>query len=137
MINDKDVKRLSDAALEAMKHSYSPYSDFSVGAAILCSDGSIYSGTNIENASFPAGICAERSALAAAVSAGHRDFEAIAVCGGKNGKAEDECPPCGICRQMLSEFFSENAEFILISGKGTRKVSMKELLPLSFGKKML
>lgn len=90
---------LYDLAMRAAEFSYSPYSRFSVGAALLCQDGKTFTGCNIENQSFPAGICAERSALAAAVSAGERSFTAIAVASPQWG-----ITPCGMCRQALSEF---------------------------------
>ena len=91
---------LVDLALQARENAYAPYSNFSVGAALLCADGSVFTGCNIENASFPCGICAERTAAAKAISEGHRDFVALAVA----GASEAICTPCGLCRQFLYEF---------------------------------
>ena len=132
------ISKLIEAAIEAKSNSYSPYSKFAVGAAILCKDGNIYRGCNIENGAYPTSICAERVALFKAVSEGARKFEAIAVVGGPegaDGKAEikDFCPPCGVCRQVLSEFCDRNFKIILANGKGEQKVfTLGELLPESF-----
>ncbi len=133
MIDDTMKKKLVLAALEARKCSYSPYSGFAVGAALLCSDGSIITGTNIENSSYGATICAERSAFCRAVSQGKRDFTAIAIVG---GKAEEEisqlCYPCGICRQFMSEFCGEELAIVLFDGQAYKEVSLGELLPQAF-----
>ena len=91
-------------ALLGLSRSYAPYSHFHVSAALLCGDGSIYTGNNIENAAYSATVCAERCAFFKAVSEGKREFAAIAICGGKDGEAEDYCPPCGVCRQVMREF---------------------------------
>ena len=125
-------EELINKAIEVRENSYSPYSDFKVGAAILCSSGKIYTGTNVENASYGASICAERSAVAAAISCGERKFIAIAVVGGKD-KLEF-CPPCGICRQVLSEFCGDDFEILLYNGKTVKSYRLKELLPLCFGR---
>ena len=93
---------LAQKAVKALENSYSPSSGFRVGAALLVKDGRVFVGCNIENASYPAGICAERTAIGNAVSAGAREFLKIAIAGGKNGEITDYCPPCGICRQVLS-----------------------------------
>ncbi|MBQ3390472.1 MAG: cytidine deaminase [Firmicutes bacterium] len=98
-----DKKELYDRALTAAEHSYAPYSGFHVGAAVLTEDGSVYTGCNIENASYPAGICAERTAMAKALSEGHRKFKKIVVAA-RNEEGEQPAAPCGICRQFIFEF---------------------------------
>ena len=119
-------KKLVGQALEARRHAYAPYSHFAVGAALLCADGSVFTGCNIENQSYPAGICAERAALAAAVSQGKRGFAAIAVAGG-----DAPVTPCGICRQALAEF--GEMEVICSSVQGDFfSIFLSELLPHSF-----
>ena len=126
------MKELISAALEARKNSYSPYSGYSVGAAVLCSDGSIFTGCNVENASYGATMCAERTALFTAVAAGHRNFEAIAIVGGKGDEA-DLPYPCGNCRQVLSEFCGR--DFRVIVAKSTddfEEHTLGSLLPYSF-----
>ena len=97
-------EKLMELAREAMGYAYAPYSGFWVGAALLCRDGTVYQGCNIENAAFGPSNCAERTAFFKAVSEGHRDFEAIAICGGKGGVITGPCPPCGVCRQVMGEF---------------------------------
>lgn len=120
-------------AKEAMTSAYAPYSDFFVGAALLCKDGSVYTGCNIENAAFGAGICAERTALFKAVSDGKREFTAIAVVGGKHGETEDFCYPCGICRQALSEFTDISFKFYFENANGDIvSLGMEDMLPHSF-----
>lgn len=123
-------------ALEARDHSYSPYSNFAVGAALLTKDGKVYQGCNIENAAFGPTICAERVALFKAVSEDQRDFEKIAIVGGPAGKAPTEdAPPCGVCRQVLREFCNPD-EFRILLGTSKEDVHaylLKELLPESFG----
>ena len=130
---------LMEKAQEARKASYSPYSGFAVGAALLCADGTVYTGANIENSSYPVGICAERVALFKAVSEGHRDdLVALALCGGK-GTDFVFCPPCGMCRQALSEFCPEGFPLFIMNdgGKGYTKTTLGELLPGAFGKDAL
>ena len=97
-------KELINKALEAMNMSYSPYSDFKVGAALLCDDGTVYTGCNIENSAFSPTCCAERVAIFKAISEGNNKFSAIAVVGGKQGRIEGFCSPCGVCRQVMAEF---------------------------------
>ena len=129
------VRLLIERAEKTLPRAYAPYSRFHVAAALLCRDGSIYTGCNIENASYPAGICAERTAVFKAVSEGRRDFSCIVVMGGKEGKVEEYCPPCGICRQVLREF-ADPAGFCVILAKNRedyRIFSLEELLPESFG----
>ena len=123
---------LIGAALEAMKNAYAPYSNFLVGAALLCADGSVYTGCNVENATFGATNCAERTAVFKAVSEGKRDFKAIAIVGGKNGAVDAFCTPCGICRQVLCEFACENLPIVLFDGKNVKTHTLAELLPLAF-----
>ena len=130
-------KKLMDEAIKAMENSYSPYSRFKVGAALLCRNGRIYSGCNIENAAFPAGICAERTAFFKAVSEGNTDFKAIAVVGGNSGNIKSFCYPCGICRQVFSEFCGSDFKIILFDGESIKELSLKELLPFGFGSENL
>lgn len=130
MINREElVKR----ALEARLKAYSPYSNFCVGAALLCDDGEIFEGANIENSSYGATNCAERTALFGAVYAGKRSFLAIAIVGAKRGEeVNDFCPPCGICRQVLAEFMNADSEIILFNGKDIKVKTMEQILPESF-----
>ena len=107
-----DDRLLIEKALAARENAYAPYSNFMVGAALLGIDGNIYTGCNIENAAYPAGTCAERVALGKAVAAGQRKFVAIAIVGGKSGKRV-ACFPCGICRQAISEFVTDDFIFII------------------------
>lgn len=123
---------LFKAAEKAMAAAYNPYSRFAVGAALLCADGSVYTGCNIENASFTPTVCAERVAFFKAVSEGRRSFVKIAVAGGSNGSASDRCPPCGVCRQVMSEFCNGDFEIILRGVQGIEKHKLSGLLPLSF-----
>lgn len=126
-------KELLDAARRARENAYAPYSHFKVGAALLASSGAVYLGCNIENASFGATICAERSAIASAIAGGSRDFSAIAIIGGAENADTAPCTPCGICRQVLSEFCDPDFPVILENGDGTEKiVKLSELLPHSF-----
>ena len=97
-------QQLVQAAVAAMPRAYAPYSGFFVGAALLAADGRVFTGCNIENASFTPTVCAERTAVFKAVSEGVRDFKMLAIAGGKSGKLTGVCPPCGVCRQVLSEF---------------------------------
>ena len=126
-------EKLMEAAVEAMGHSYSPYSGYKVGAALLCSDGTVYQGCNIENASYTPTICAERTAFFKATYDGHRDFTAIAVCGGKNGVITGAFPPCGVCRQVMREFCSDDFAVYLSDAEGKlQSFTLAQLLPQSF-----
>ena len=125
-------EKLVELAIEAMGKAYAPYSGFKVGAALLCADGSVYQGCNIENASFSPTICAERTAIFKAVYDGRRDFKAIAVCGGKDGIIEGPFPPCGVCRQVMREFCRDDFIIYLVDQEGYEAVTLKELLPHSF-----
>lgn len=125
-------------ALEARKLSYSPYSGFAVGAALLCADGSVYTGCNIENSAFTPTNCAERTAFFKAVSEGKREFIKIAVVGGKSELEipESYCPPCGVCRQVMKEFCSSDFEIIIAKTADDYKImTLFELLPASFDKR--
>lgn len=135
MLNKEAVRRLTDAAISARQRSYSPYSGFSVGAALLTDSGKIFTGANIESSSFSPTVCAERVAFFSAVHAGERDFSAIAVVGGKSGESiSSYCSPCGVCRQVMSEFCSSDFKIILYDGKEERIFTLSELLPESFVK---
>lgn len=128
---------LINAAVAAMKKAYSPYSGFCVGAALICKSGAVYTGCNVENSSYGACNCAERTAVFKAVSEGEREFTAIAIVGGKGGKITDFCPPCGICRQVISEFVGENFRVLLFDGESAKTLTLSELLPHSFAKNNL
>ena len=117
----------------ALKNAYAPYSAFKVGAALLTKSGECFLGCNAENASFPAGICAERAAISAAVTAGFKEFEKIAVIGGKNGVITEYCTPRGVCRQVLSEFCGGDFKVITFNGKDIKAYTLGELLPYCFG----
>lgn len=133
-LSDKEISELIRVAFSARALSYSPYSNFAVGAAILCRDGEIYSGCNIENSSYPVGICAERVAISKAFSFGKRDFTAIAIVGGLSNDSKLEyCPPCGMCRQFLSEFCG--SDFAVITAKSQAEYKLfrlGDLLPEAF-----
>ena len=103
-----EPKELIARAIAAMDRAYVPYSGYRVGAALLCADGKVYEGCNIENGSYGATNCAERTAFFRAVFDGEREFTAIAVCGGKDGIIRDYFPPCGICRQVMREFCEDD-----------------------------
>ena len=124
-----DRKLLIEKAFDAQKYCYTPYSNFNVGAALLCGNGEIYQGCNIENASFGLTNCAERTAIFKAVSEGHRDFECLAV----YGDTKEPISPCGACRQVMAEFFKSDSKVILIAeDKSTVEMTVGELLPYSF-----
>ena len=125
---------LVERAKEARKNSYCPYSGFAVGAALLCADGSVYAGCNIENAGFTATCCAERTAFFRAVNDGKRQFKAIAIVGGKKGQEPCElCAPCGVCRQVMAEFCGPEIEIVMTDGKELQVKKLEDLLPLAFG----
>lgn len=130
-------KELMLAADGARKFAYVPYSGFRVGAALLTADGKLYTGCNIENASYTPTVCAERVAFFKAVSDGVRNFAKIAIAGGKNEKLLDFCSPCGVCRQVMAEFCDENFILVLGNEKEYKEYRLNEVLPLSFGKKNL
>jgi cytidine deaminase len=130
---DRVMTMLRERALGAMARAYAPYSGFRVGAALLAADGSVTEGCNVENASFPAGICAERSAVAAAVARGNRDFDTIMIA----TEAEEPTPPCGICRQVLEEFSPRLLVVSVTTGGREARWSLEELLPRAFTPKSL
>ena len=126
-------EKLMELAVEAMGHSYSPYSGYKVGAALLCSDGTVYQGCNIENAAYSPTNCAERTAFFKAIYDGRRDFTAIAVCGGKNGEITGAFPPCGVCRQVMREFCKDDFKIYIHNEKGgVDHFTLADLLPQSF-----
>ena len=127
-MTEQEIQKLIDRAIVAREKNYSPYSHFGVGAALLCEDGAIYEGCNIENASYGLTNCAERTAIFKAVSEGRTNFKALAVVADTKGP----CAPCGACRQVISEF--DISQIILANLKGNYKViSLDELLPFRFG----
>ena len=124
---------LIEYAMDAMARAYAPYSGYTVGAALLCADGAVYQGCNIENASFSPTICAERTAFAKAVSEGQREFSTIAICGGKDGVIEGLFPPCGVCRQVMAEFCKPDFAVYLADKDGAYQFrTLAQLLPDSF-----
>lgn len=126
-------KELAILAIESMNKAYAPYSDFKVGAALLCKNGRVFTGCNIENASFTPTVCAERTAVFKAVSEGEREFLKLAVVGGKGGKTGKIAQPCGVCRQVLREFCSDDFEIIFVKDENTlEKHTLSEILPFSF-----
>ena len=125
-------EKLCELAREAMTHAYVPYSGYQVGAALLCADGTVYQGCNIENASYSPTVCAERTAFFKAVYDGHRDFAAIAVCGGKDGVITGAFPPCGVCRQVMREFCGDDFLIYMITPEGCEAHTLAEILPFSF-----
>lgn len=132
-ISEAKAKELASQALKARENSYCPYSDFAVGAALLCADGSVYTGCNIETAAFN-GCCAERTAIFTAAAQGKREFTAIAVAGAGRGREPDSfCTPCGVCRQVMREFCRPDFDIILTDGKDIKAVTLDGLLPMAFG----
>lgn len=128
-----EKNELMKLALEARERSYCPYSNFAVGAALLCADGSVYTGCNIEVAALT-GSCAERTAIFKAVSEGHRNFTAIAIAGAGKGQEPDSfCAPCGVCRQVMREFCGPDFQVIMTDGVSLKAVAFGELLPMAFG----
>ena len=125
---------LCEMAKKASYNAYAEYSGCRVGAALLARSGKVYTGVNIENASYPAGICAERSAFAAAVSSGEREFEMLAVAGGKNGEFSKNFTPCGICRQFINKFADESFLILIAGDSSFDEYKAFELLPSAFKK---
>lgn len=137
---DGFLRKLSAAALRMRTFAYAPYSAFAVGAALETADGSVFGGCNIENAAYGPTMCAERTAIFKAVSEGHRSFRRIVIAGGPAGREpQNFCPPCGACRQVLSEFCDpETFEIFLTRGDGAmERHTLKELFPLGFTKNAL
>ena len=129
------IDKLIGTAIEQLKFSYTPYSNFKVGAALLAKNGQVYTGCNIENAGYTATNCAERTAFFKAVSEGVKEFQAICIVGGKDGVLTEYAPPCGVCRQVMMEFCDpETFQIILATSKEQYDVfTLKEMLPLGFG----
>ena len=128
------AEKLMDLAREAMTRAYAPYSGFRVGAALLCADGTVYLGCNIENAAFSPTVCAERCAIFKAVSEGKRVFCAIAVVGGRAGEAPGRAAPCGVCRQVMGEFCGGDFKIYLLDADGEiEEYTLDDLLPERFG----
>ncbi|MBQ6936706.1 MAG: cytidine deaminase [Clostridia bacterium] len=131
-------KELVLKAIESMKNSYSPYSNFKVGAALLTESGKVYTGCNIENVAFGPSICAERVAFFKAISENENNFSKIAVAGGKNGIISSSTPPCGVCRQVMREFCNDDFEILIVRENSEYdKVLLKDLLPHSFKPEIL
>ena len=129
------IEEMIDLAIEQLNYSYTPYSGFKVGAALLTKEGKIYTGCNIENAAYTPTNCAERTAFFKAVSEGERAFQAICVVGGKDGILTEYAAPCGVCRQVMMEFCDPDTfQIILATSKDQYEIfTLKELLPLGFG----
>lgn len=132
-----DYNELISIAVNAMKSAYAPYSEFTVGAALLSEDGTVYTGCNIENASYGATSCAERTAFYEAVKSGKRKFTAICIVGGKNGIIKDYCFPCGICRQVMAEFCKSDFRIVLFNGRENKIFELGSLLPFGFSGEVL
>ena len=123
------ISELIEKALEAREKAYAPYSKFKVGAAVLTAGGKIYTGCNVENASYPVGICAERVAMSKAVADGETEFTVIAIV----GSGENYCMPCGMCRQFMAEFCKEDFEIIVAKSVDDYKImKIGEILPYTF-----
>ena len=132
------LDELKAAAVAMLDRAYIPYSHFPVGAALECSDGTVFTGCNIENAAFTPTICAERAAFGTAVTAGHREFAAIAVAGGKDGVLGEPFYPCGVCRQVMREFCTLDMPVYVADGEdGMLELTLGDILPYSFGKEYL
>ena len=129
MFNERNLLSLAQTAAD---ESYSPYSGFKVGAALLCADGSVYLGTNIENSSYSATLCAERVAFSKAIIEGKREFLAIAVVGGLDDLTLKQCYPCGVCLQFMSEFVGDGFEVLLTENNIVYRYLLNELLPKGF-----
>ena len=135
-----EKQELNREAIAARKRSYSPYSHFQVGAALLGRSGKVYTGCNIENAAYTPTNCAERTAFFKAISEGEKEFEMIAMVGGPAKSARtDYCPPCGVCRQVMAEFCDPKAFRVLMARTETdyRECSLEEVLPFGFTKEEL
>lgn len=134
-LEEKTIHTLVKEAMNARNFSYSPYSNFSTGAALLTKDDKIYTGCNIENAAFSPTNCAERTAFFKAISEGNREFKAICVVGGiTNKNITDYCPPCGVCRQVMLEFCDENSFYIILakSENEIKIYTLSQMIPINF-----
>ena len=134
-MDKKLAEEMIELAIGQLQYSYTPYSGFKVGAALLTKDGKFYTGCTIENAAFTPTNCAERTAFFKAVSEGEREFRAICIVGGKDGVLTEYAAPCGVCRQVMMEFCDpETFQIILATGKEQYEIfTLKELLPQGFG----
>ena len=139
-IDEKELKTAIEKAFAARQYSYVPYSNFRVGACLVAADGEMISGCNIENSSFSATNCAERTAIFKAILEGKRNFKYIVIVGGKDGTEDfDFCPPCGVCRQVMTEFCDLH-EFNIVLAKSVDEYkiySLDEIIPFSFNKNHL
>lgn len=134
-MDKKLAEEMIELAIGQLQYSYTPYSGFKVGAALLTKDGKFYTGCNIENAAFTPTNCAERTAFFKAVSEGEREFRAICIVGGKDGVLTEYAAPCGVCRQVMMEFCDpETFQIILAVSKEDYKIfTLKEMIPMGFG----
>ncbi|HEX3075841.1 MAG TPA: cytidine deaminase, partial [Lachnospiraceae bacterium] len=130
-----DKVKLIETAIEGMKYSYAPYSNFNVSAALLAKNGNVYTGCNIENAAYTPSNCAERTAFFKAISEGVKEFEAIVIVAGKNRIVGDFTAPCGVCRQVMMEFCNPKTFKVILAKSADEYVeyTLEELLPLGFG----
>lgn len=130
-----EIRKLIESAMNTLQYSYTPYSNFKVAAALLTKDQNIYTGCNIENASYTPTNCAERTAFFKAISEGQNEFDSIVIVGGKDGILEDYCPPCGVCRQVMMEFCNPKTfQIILAKSQTDYKIyTLEELFPMGFG----
>lgn len=134
-MSETQIQELIETAIAQLAFSYTPYSHFKVGAALLAKNGRIYTGCNIENAAYTPTNCAERTAIFKAVSEGVREFEAICIVGGPDGELLDYTPPCGVCRQVMMEFcHPDEFQIVLAKGKDDYRIyKLKGLMPQGFG----
>lgn len=134
-----DRQQLIRIAIDNLKHSYAPYSHFNVSAAVVMESGEIYTGVNVENASFPAGICAERNAIFHAIGCGETTILGIAIVGGPDYTIKNYCSPCGICRQVMREFCDPEQMSVILAKSETdyKEMTLEELMPESFGPESL
>lgn len=133
-LSEKTVEEMIKTAEKARKFAYAPYSKFKVGASLLCDDGEIFYGCNIENAAYSPGNCAERTAVFKAVSEGKKEFKAIAIVAGKDG-VKEYTSPCGMCRQVLGEFVNPEKFYVIMAKNVSdyKVMTLEELFPMSFG----
>lgn len=138
-MTELDRGELIRQALEVQKNAYAPYSEYYVGAAVLADSGKVYTGVNVENAVYPAGICAERNAIFHAAACGERKITAIAIVAGMHGENSGYPSPCGICRQVMREFSDPKEIKVLLARtpEDYREMTLEELLPVSFGPEYL
>ncbi len=127
-----EYKDLMQKAAEAREFAYSPYSHFKVGAALLTKSGKVFTGCNIENATYTPTVCAERTAFFKAVSEGECEFEALAIVGGLEGEIAPFCAPCGVCRQVMAEFCDKSFKVVLGSPDKFEVFPLDEVLPFAF-----